>query len=104
MTLRIHGRAAAAAAFGLLAAVSAIPSAEAANACAAKAAEGTGFDEKSAKFQVYEALLQATDWGAWSEWMSTGKTTGYKVNQVKYRCKSGGLGVTCHGQTTICKR
>jgi hypothetical protein len=75
-----------------------------AGACAAKAAEGTGNTEENAKFQVYEALLQATDWGAWAAWMSTGKTPGYKVNPVKYSCKKGsGLGVTCRGQTTICK-
>lgn len=75
-----------------------------AGACAAKAAEGTGSTEENAKFQVYEALLQATDWGAWAAWMSTGKTPGYKVNTVKYSCKKGtGLGVTCRGQTTICK-
>lgn len=72
--------------------------------CFRKAAEGTGGDTKSAKFQVYEALLQATDWGAWAAWMTTGKTPGYKVGPVKYRCKQGtGLGVTCRGQAKICK-
>jgi hypothetical protein len=72
--------------------------------CMRKAAEGTGGDEKSAKFQVYEALLQATDWGAWAAWMTSGTTPGYKVSPVKYRCKKGsGLGVTCRGQATICK-
>ena len=35
-------------------------------ACVKKAAEGTGSDEKAAKFQVDEALLQAVDWGAWA--------------------------------------
>lgn len=74
-----------------------------AGACMKKAAEGTGSSEEAAKFQVYEALLQATDWGAWAAWMSTGKTPGYKVNTVKYKCGKGGLGVTCRGQTTICK-
>lgn len=74
-----------------------------AGACVKKAAEGTGSSEEAAKFQVYEALLQATDWGAWAAWMSTGKTPGYKVNTVKYKCGKGGLGVSCRGQTTICK-
>jgi len=74
-----------------------------AGACVKKAAEGTGSSEEAAKFQVYEALLQATDWGAWAAWMSTGKTPGYKVNTVKYKCAKGGLGVSCRGQTTICK-
>lgn len=73
-------------------------------ACVPKAAEGTGSNEKDAKFQVYEALLQATDWGAWAAWMANGTTPGYKVNTVKYRCTKGtGMGVTCRGQTTICK-
>jgi hypothetical protein len=73
-------------------------------ACAVKAAEGTGATEAAAKFQVYEAILQATDWGSWAAWMSSGKTPGYKVNTVKYNCNSGtGLGVTCRGQSTICK-
>ncbi|PPC85913.1 MAG: hypothetical protein CTY31_00995 [Hyphomicrobium sp.] len=71
--------------------------------CVPKAAEGTGGTEENAKFQVYEALLQATDWGAWAAWMANGTTPGYKVNTVKYSCKKGGLGVTCRGQTTICK-
>lgn len=75
----------------------------AAGNCVSKAAEGTGSDEKAAKFQVYEALLQATDWSTWAAWMANGTTPGYKVNPVKYRCSKGGLGVTCRGQTTICK-
>jgi hypothetical protein len=77
--------------------------AKASASCTAKAAEGTGSSEENAKFQVYEALLQATDWGAWASWMSSGKTPGYRVNTVKYKCAKGGLGMTCHGQTTICK-
>ncbi len=75
----------------------------AAGSCAPKAAEGTGSTEENAKFQVYEALLQATDWGAWAAWMANGTTPGYKVNTVKYRCQKGGLGFNCRGQTTICK-
>ena len=73
-------------------------------ACMAKAAEGTGISEEAAKFQVYEALLQATDWGAWAAWMSGGTTPGYKVNAVKYHYTKGtGLGASCRGQTTVCK-
>ncbi len=75
----------------------------AAGNCVPKAAEGTGGSEENAKFQVYEALLQATDWGAWAAWMANGTTPGYKVNTVKYRCQKGGLGFNCRGQTTICK-
>lgn len=87
----------------LLVPVLAASGANAAGKCVPKAAEGTGSDEKAAQFQVYEALLQATDWSAWAAWMSNGTTPGYKVNPVKYRCTKGGMGVTCRGQTTICK-
>lgn len=90
------------AAQGIMIAVAATPSI-AAGKCVPKAAEGTGGTEENAKFQVYEALLQATDWGAWAAWMANGTTPGYKVNTVKYRCTKGGLGFTCRGQTTICK-
>lgn len=74
-----------------------------AGSCTNKAAEGTGGDEKTAKFQVYEALLQATDWAAWAAWMSNGTTPGYKVGPVAYRCSKGGVGITCRGQAKICK-
>lgn len=72
--------------------------------CVTKAAEGTGSDEKAAKFQVDEALLQAVDWGAWASWMANGTTPGYDYGKRTYRCKPGGLGVTCTGQAKICKK
>ncbi len=72
--------------------------------CAPKAAHGTGSSEQVAKFQIYESLLQATDWGAWAAWMANGTTPGYTIKPVKYRCTKGsGLGVSCRGQTTVCK-
>lgn len=88
---------------GMIAATLGSGAALAKESCLVKAAEGTGVDEKAAKFQVYEALLQATDWGAWAAWMATGKTPGYKVNNVQYKCGPGGIGVSCRGQTKICK-
>lgn len=78
-------------------------SAFAASACMKKAGQGTATTEDGAKFQAMEAILQATDWGMWAAWMTSGKTPGYKVGKVKYRCKKGGVGVECIGQTTICK-
>ncbi|MFN3869440.1 MAG: hypothetical protein ACK4MF_10275 [Hyphomicrobiaceae bacterium] len=75
----------------------------AAGSCVNKAAEGTGSDEKAAKFQVDEALLQAVDWGAWASWMANGTTPGYSYGPRKYKCSKGGLGVTCVGQAKICK-
>lgn len=74
------------------------------SACAVKAAAGTGESEKTAKFQVYEGLLLATDWGAWASFMANGTTPGYRVAPVKYKCfKGSGLGVSCRGQVKICK-
>lgn len=75
-----------------------------AKTCFKKAGEGTASTLSGAKFQVDEVLLQATDWGAWAEWMATGKTSGYDFGKRKYKCKKGGLGYTCVGQATICKK
>lgn len=72
--------------------------------CFMKAGEGTAGTLEGAKFQVDEVLLQATDWGAWAEWMATGKTTGYDFGKRKYKCKKGGLGYECVGQAKICKK
>lgn len=74
-----------------------------AGSCVTKAAEGTGSDEKAAKFQVDEALLQAVDWGAWAAWMANGTTPGYNYGPRKYKCQKGGIGVVCRGQAKICK-
>lgn len=72
--------------------------------CGVKTAAGTGTTSENAKFQAYESLLQATDWGAWASWMSNGTTPGYKVSRVSYTCNKGtGLGVTCRSQAKICK-
>lgn len=73
--------------------------------CFVKASEGTNSTEEGAKFQAFEALLQATDWGLWAAWMANGSTPGYDVAKPTYKCaKGGGLGFTCRGQTTICKK
>lgn len=72
--------------------------------CFVKASEGTNSTEEGAKFQAFEALLQATDWGLWAAWMANGSTPGYTVAKPAYKCTKGtGLGYTCRGQTTICK-
>jgi hypothetical protein len=72
--------------------------------CFMKAGEGTASTLEGAKFQVDEVLLQATDWGAWAEWMATGKTSGYDFGKRKYKCKQGGVGYQCVGQAKICKK
>ena len=93
---------------GALLAASVALAAPASAACLKKAGEGTNTTEDGAKFQAYEAILQATDWGMWAAWMATsqkvGTAPGYAVKDVKSRCTKGtGLGFTCRVQATLCK-
>ncbi len=75
-----------------------------ARSCFKKAAIGEASSANSAKFQVDEALLQATDWGAWASWMASGSTPGYSFGPRSYSCKQGGSwGWTCRGSATLCK-
>lgn len=77
---------------------------DAATRCSVNSADGTGPDDKVAKFQVYEGLLKSVGWSTWSQWMLDGSTPGYKVGRPVYICKTGvGLGVSCRGKATICK-
>ena len=91
------------------AAVAVIAAASGASAasCVNKAGQGTGGTKDSAVFQGYEAVLQATDWGMWSQWMASGAKVGvapgYKVSNFKTACQPGGLGQTCRVQATLCK-
>jgi hypothetical protein len=75
--------------------------------CVNKAGEGTGGNKDAAMFQAYEAVLQATDWGAWAAWMAgsqkVGTAPGYKVSKLSSKCRAGGLGQTCVVQATLCK-
>ncbi len=72
--------------------------------CFRKAAIGQASSAESAKFQVDEALLQATDWGAWAAWMTSGSTPGYTFGRRNYSCKPGGsFGWECRGSATLCK-
>jgi hypothetical protein len=94
-----------ASAAALLAAMSlaAATSADAAGRCFTKAASGTNTTMEGAKTQVYEALLQSFDWGAWASWMASGSTPGYKVGAPRYSCSKGGIGYNCKGVSTICR-
>lgn len=75
--------------------------------CVNKAASGTNTTEDGAKFQAWEAVLQATDWGSWSTFMASGakigNAPGYKVSNVKSSCAKGGIGFSCKMQATLCK-
>ena len=77
--------------------------AEAGGRCFTKAASGTNTTMEGAKSQVYEALLQSFDWGAWASWMASGSTPGYKIGAPRYSCSKGGIGYNCKGVSTICK-
>jgi hypothetical protein len=76
-------------------------------ACVKKAGRGTGGSRDSAMFQAWEAVLQATDWGSWAGFMTSGmkvgSAPGYKVSGVRSRCGPGGLGQECVVQATLCK-
>jgi hypothetical protein len=93
----------------LLAATAMVAVAAAAQAeCVTKAGKGTGGSDDSAKFQAWEAVLQATDWGSWGSWMVSSQTIGtapgYRVSNVKTRCEAGGLlGRQCRIQAKLCK-
>jgi hypothetical protein len=75
--------------------------------CVRKAASGTNLTRDGAMFQAWEAVLQATDWGSWAAFMSSGgkvgTAPGYKVSHVKSQCAAGGLGFNCKMQATLCK-
>jgi hypothetical protein len=75
--------------------------------CQTKAGQGTGSTDSDAEFQAWEAVLQATDWGSWSAFMTSGmkigSAPGYKVSNVKRKCVAGGsLGRQCTMQAQLC--
>lgn len=78
-----------------------------AKTCVNKAAIGTNTTEAGAKFQAWEGVLQATDWGSWASFMASGAAVGtapgYRVSKVGTRCGKGGLGFECKMQATLCK-
>ena len=78
-----------------------------AKTCVNKAASGTNTTQDGAKFQAWEGVLQATDWGSWASFMSSGAkigtAPGYAVSKVGTRCAKGGLGYECTMQATLCK-
>ena len=81
--------------------------ASAATACITKAGKGTASSVDGAKFQAWEAVLQATDWGSWAAFMAGGgkvpTAPGYRVSGVKASCRAGGIGQVCVMQARLCK-
>ena len=76
-------------------------------ACVNKAGEGTNSTVDGAKFQAWEAVLQATDWSVWSAMMASkqavGNAPGMQVSKLRSSCKPGGLGQVCVVQATLCR-
>jgi hypothetical protein len=103
---KIVARAAAAAVM-----VSALAMASAASAatCVDKGGRGTSSSVPDAKFQAWEAVLQATDWGMWAAWIASNPkvgraASGYKVSHYREKCHSGGaLGKECIIRAKLCR-
>jgi hypothetical protein len=74
--------------------------------CVNKGGQGTNLDEPGARVQAWEAVLQATNWGSWAQWMASGQKVGtapgYKVSKLRWKCGKGGLGATCTAYATLC--
>jgi hypothetical protein len=93
----------------VLAALATVPASaqKAGGTCVNKAGEGTNSTVEGAKFQAWEAVLQATDWSVWGAMMSSkqevGNAPGMKVSKLRSSCKAGGLGQTCVVQATLCR-
>lgn len=76
-------------------------------ACISKGGRGTGGSRDSAMFQAWEAVLQATSWGSWAQFMAAGarvgSAPGYRVSNMRSSCKAGGmLGTECVITANLC--
>ena len=76
-------------------------------ACISKGGRGTGGSRDSAMFQAWEAVLQATSWGSWAQFMGSGmkvgSAPGYRVSNMRTSCKAGGmLGTECVITAKLC--
>ena len=77
--------------------------------CVDKGGRGTGSSVPDAKFQAWEAVLQATDWGMWAAWITSGAkvggaASGYKVSNYREKCGPGGsMGQECIIRAKLCK-
>lgn len=87
---------------------SALASPALAKSCVDKGGRGTGSSTEDARFQAWEAVLQATSWPMWASWMASGATVGkagagYSVSNVRQRCSNGGsLGKECIIHARLC--
>jgi hypothetical protein len=93
----------------LLATASSVFAARASAGCVTRGGQGTSITAEGAKFQAYEAVLQATDWSMWASWTASsqriGAAPGYDVSKLKFKCSQGSvLGATCVVRATLCKK
>ena len=75
--------------------------------CIGKGGRGTGGSRDLAMFQAWEAVLQATSWGSWAQFMASGakvgSAPGYRVSNMRTSCKPGGmLGTECVITANLC--
>lgn len=74
--------------------------------CISKGGRGTGGSRDSAMFQAWEAVLQATSWGSWAQFMASGakvgSAPGYKVSNLRSKCGPGGMGTECVISARLC--
>jgi hypothetical protein len=75
--------------------------------CTPKAGQGTNSTVDGAKFQAWEAVLQAYDWSVWGAMMASkqavGHAPGVQVRNLQSRCKPDGLGQVCVVQALLCR-
>jgi hypothetical protein len=76
-------------------------------ACISKGGRGTGASRDSAMFQAWEAVLQATSWGSWAQFMASGakvgSAPGYRVSNLRSSCRPGGMmGTECVITAHLC--
>jgi hypothetical protein len=82
--------------------------AKSAQTCVDKGGKGTGSTIEDARFQAWEAVLQATSWPMWAAWITSGAkvgqaASGYSVSNVRQKCGSGGmLGKECIIRAKLC--
>ncbi|MEZ5849306.1 MAG: hypothetical protein R3D68_01480 [Hyphomicrobiaceae bacterium] len=91
-----------------LAGLLAMGAAPASAGCVDKGGRGWGSAKQDARFQAWEAVLQATDWGMWAAWMSSGAkvgkaAAGYKVSNVREKCGKDGNSAVCVIRAKLCK-
>lgn len=76
--------------------------------CVDKGGKGWGNNTENARFQAWEAVLQATDWGMWSVWITSGAkvgqaAAGYSVSNVREKCSKDAGQQVCIMRAKLCK-